>query len=262
MYINHNALEVSILINGKPIQTHHKDGRIYIEAKEGSEYEIRVRNSQCNRVLAVASVDGLNVIDGNTASTDGAGYVVGAYDSYTIKGFRYDDSNVGAFKFVKKENSYAEGKSVGENCGVIGVTVFEEVPQLTLTTNAYYTNTLKTPSDYQYKSGTADYALLSQSVGANWVTTVADASCTCCDRGIPKANSSLRGFDMGSGWGSSKTSKVSETTFEKSGHSKTFEFFYASRESLIEMGIIVKKTNQVAFPQSFPKYATPPKGWR
>ncbi len=72
-----------------------------------------------------------------------------------------------------------------------------------------------------------------------------------------------KGFDMGTSWGEATQSKVVEVTFEKGVLTSTFEIYYASRESLIEMGVPITNDKQVAFPIAFSdsKYATPPKGW-
>jgi hypothetical protein len=253
MIINYASTEVNILVNGKSVAKYHKDGKVYIEAKEGSEYEIEVKNNGFARILAVASVDGLNVLTGEQASVDDAGYVVNSYTSCKIKGFRYSDDGVAAFTFTPKQNSYAASKDDNSviNCGVIGVIVYDEYDSATWTITSAGT-TVNPLEDYGFYKGIPDKNS----------TTV-----TCLNADVNseiKAMSSLRSvssFDMGSGWGKSKESKVTSTKFIRGDVSKTFEIYYASRESLINMGVIQPKLNQVAFPKSFPKYATPPKGW-
>ena len=53
------------------------DGTRYVVGKPGNEYAIRVRNASGERALAVMSVDGVNVITGDTASPSQSGYVLG-----------------------------------------------------------------------------------------------------------------------------------------------------------------------------------------
>ena len=69
-------------------------------------------------------------------------------------------------------------------------------------------------------------------------------------------------FDMGTTWGSSKESKVTRVEFERGSMIYSGDIYYASRKSLIDAGVIGKNGQQVSFPSSFPKYASPPPGWR
>lgn len=237
MNIYYNPMDVNILVNGNSVAKYYKDGKTYIEAKDGSEYEIQIKNNHCQRVLAVASVDGLNVITGEPASIEDSGYVINPYDSFRIKGFRYSDEKVGAFKFVSKDKSYASEKQVSENCGVIGVKIFNDATSYTVTG----TNILKYTVEDIPSSPYIQPLVCDKSYGSNVVM--------CCN------------FDMGSGWGSSKESKVTHTNFERGYVTHTFEFYYASRKALIDMGVIESSAPKISFPKSFPKYATPPKNW-
>ena len=245
MNIYYNNVDVNILVNGHSVAKYYKDGKTYIEAKDGSEYEIQIKNNYFNRVLAVASVDGLNVLTGKLASTEDGGYVINPYNSYKIKGFRYSDEKVGAFKFTSKKNSYAEEKQVSENCGIIGVRIFNDAAAYTYTTSAH---------DY-----TQDYTLKSNFIPkANTNNMYKDMSANCLSSTNNVVNCN---FDMGSTWGSSKDSKVTSTEFERGYVVNSFDFYYASRNALIEMGVIEESTPKVSFPKSFPNYATPPKNW-
>jgi hypothetical protein len=51
----------------------------WIVGTPGHEYTIRIRNATGQRILAVPSVDGVNVITGETASPDQSGYVLDPY---------------------------------------------------------------------------------------------------------------------------------------------------------------------------------------
>src|SRR5215210_6093507 len=57
------ALDVHVLVNGRPLQEYFARGRRYVEALEGAEYEISIRNGLPMRVAVALSVDGLNSID-------------------------------------------------------------------------------------------------------------------------------------------------------------------------------------------------------
>src|SRR5919206_3540866 len=54
--------------DGQPLPVYRHDGRSWIVGTPGHEYTVRLRNLTPARVLAVTSVDGVNVITGDTAS--------------------------------------------------------------------------------------------------------------------------------------------------------------------------------------------------
>lgn len=142
MHNTNYALEV--LVNGRPVQEFYKDSRSFIEARSGTEYTLRFRNNSHKRVLAIFSVDGVEVLKGKAAGQADNGYVVDAFSSIEVKGYRIDDKTVAAFRFSGGAQSYsvvvgAETKDpvtgqvtqekTDRNNGVIGVRVFaEDVP--------------------------------------------------------------------------------------------------------------------------------------
>ena len=52
------------------LDVHRHRGRQYVVGQPGNEYAIRIRNTTGGRVLAVVSVDGVNVVTGETAAPD------------------------------------------------------------------------------------------------------------------------------------------------------------------------------------------------
>ena len=63
-------------------------------------------------------------------------------------------------------------------------------------------------------------------------------------------------FDMGTEWGRKEQSKVYTVEFERGCLAQSFDIYYASRESLIAMGVPIHNVLSVNIPQSFPdKYA-------
>ncbi len=155
MLNSNSSYAVDILVNGNSCKQYHHGGRIFIEAKEESEYEIKIINQDWNRILAVASVDGLNVLTGNPATPEDDGYLVNHFNNIRIKGFRHNKDKVGAFKFTKKTESYATSisPSLEKNCGVIGVILYSEYvnPYRGITGSSY--NTYSTPQptpDWNY----------------------------------------------------------------------------------------------------------------
>lgn len=147
-------IEVDVLINGRPVKQFGQNGRVFIEARVDSEYSIKVRNSNSYRVLAVVSVDGVNVVNGKNANLEGTGYIIPGYSAVDIQGYRRDLSSVGAFKFTKKKKAYAKQVSgTTQNVGVISVAVFKEKekpqPKPTVV-HHWYTEVVEKPVYYPY----------------------------------------------------------------------------------------------------------------
>ena len=95
-------------------------GRAYVVGKPGNEYQLSVRKRQGAEVLAVMSVDGVNVISGETAHPQQSGYVLGAWSGLEVKGWRKNLSRTAAFYFTELGDSYAARTGRPEHVGVIG----------------------------------------------------------------------------------------------------------------------------------------------
>jgi hypothetical protein len=93
----------------------------------GERYMLAIENSTPERVEVVASVDGLDVIDGSDASFRNRGYVVPPWTSVQIDGWRTSQSSVAAFRFSSVADSYAARTGRGRDVGVIGFAFFSEV---------------------------------------------------------------------------------------------------------------------------------------
>ena len=100
--------------------------RTYVAGQHGDRFALRLTNRTPGRVLAVASVDGVNVVSGETAAPDQAGYVLGPYQSYDVIGWRKSTNDVAAFYFTTVPDSYAGRTNRPGNVGVIGLAVFSE----------------------------------------------------------------------------------------------------------------------------------------
>ena len=124
------SFDLNILCNGNRCKQYYHQGKTFIEAKNGSEYVIEIKNNHYKRVLAVGSVDSLNVLTGKTATINDSGYIVDAYAAEKIKGFRFSDEEWAMFRFGYKfyGNTYAQSKEDGseKNCGIIGMKFFYE----------------------------------------------------------------------------------------------------------------------------------------
>jgi len=109
------------------------EGRAYVVGKPGNEYLVTVRNRQGADVLAVMSVDGVNVVTGETAHPLQSGYVLGPWGGVDVKGWRKNLSRTSAFYFTELADSYAARTGRPEHVGVIGVALYRrkaEPPQL------------------------------------------------------------------------------------------------------------------------------------
>ncbi len=106
-----------------PIYEHH--GRYYVVGRPGNEYQIQLSNHSGGDVLAVVSVDGVNVVSGETASWEQSGYVLDTWRTLDINGWRKDLERTAAFYFTRLPDSYAARTGRPDNVGVIGVALFQ-----------------------------------------------------------------------------------------------------------------------------------------
>jgi len=120
------AVDVYDRTTGSALTVYEKDGRRYVVGAPGNEYAVRIRNCTGRRILAVTSVDGVNVITGETASLEQSGYVIEPWGSVEIAGWRKSMSHTAAFYFTNLGDSYAARTGRPFDVGVIGVAVFAE----------------------------------------------------------------------------------------------------------------------------------------
>jgi hypothetical protein len=122
------AADVEILDreSGRVLPIYWHEGERHVAGEPGREYEIRLRNRSDCRLLAVTSVDGVNVITGRTASPRQSGYVLDAWGGVEIDGWRKSMEEVAAFYFTRLPDSYAARTGRPDNVGVIGVALFRE----------------------------------------------------------------------------------------------------------------------------------------
>ena len=121
------ALTVRLLDSfGSVLPTYDLGSRSYVTGRHGDRYVIDIRNNTGQRFEAVASVDGLDVIDGRSASPAKRGYLIAPWGSVQIEGFRRNLDEVAEFRFGSVSNSYAARTGTDRNVGVIGVAFFDE----------------------------------------------------------------------------------------------------------------------------------------
>lgn len=111
---------------GRALPALRSGSRVVGVGAPGERYALSIENSTGSRFEVVASVDGLDVLDGESASFGKRGYLVGAYSSVLIDGFRRSDAEVAAFRLGDVARSYAASKGKARNVGVLGFALFEE----------------------------------------------------------------------------------------------------------------------------------------
>jgi hypothetical protein len=224
-----------------PIYTH--EGRRYVVGKPGNEYAIRVRNGGSGRALTVMSVDGVNVITGDTASPSQSGYVLDPHGTFEITGWRTSQSRTAAFFFTTLANSYATRTGRPDNVGVIGVAVFRERPRVV--------------PQFGGRMQRQD----SRDAPGEEVDRAASAS------PAPSADSAMaeKKSQLGTGYGRSETSYAQYTDFQRASDTptETIAIYYDSYENLLAQGVPVGRTPIArARPEPFPdwgRFAPPPR---
>ena len=121
-------LDVSIhdRATGRALPLWRHQGELYVAGEPEREYEIRLRGVAARRVLAVTSVDGVNVLTGQSAALDQPGYVIDGWSAGVIDGWRKSLDEVAAFVFTTPRRSYATRTGRPDDVGVIGVAMFVE----------------------------------------------------------------------------------------------------------------------------------------
>jgi len=121
------AITVSIVDpNGSPLDALKVGDRTYVIGHDGERYSIVMTNHTNHRFESVATVDGLDVVNGHPASLEYRGYILGPFARIEVDGFRQSQSAVAAFRFSRVSESYAAQTSGDRNVGVIGVAFFSE----------------------------------------------------------------------------------------------------------------------------------------
>ena len=112
---------------GQPLRLYQHQGEYWVAGRPGASYAIDITNRTGSRILAVISVDGVNALDGKTASSaPDDGYVFNPRQNWAITGWRKSDNQVAAFYFSESDASYAARTGRPSDVGVIGVALFRE----------------------------------------------------------------------------------------------------------------------------------------
>jgi hypothetical protein len=109
------------------LPVHESGGKRFVEGRAGAAYSLWIKNRCRSRVEVVLSVDGLDVIDGKSASFAKRGYVIAPGETLEVKGWRTGWDSVARFEFSSVGASYANQRhGDARNVGVVGMAVFGE----------------------------------------------------------------------------------------------------------------------------------------
>lgn len=208
-------------------------GRLYVVGAPGQRYAVELTNRLGERVLAVVSVDGVNVLSGQTAAPTQSGYVLDAGRRYAINGWRKSLDEVAQFVFTALPDSYAARTGRPQHVGVIGVAAFREKPA----------PVVLAPPPEAVSSAPASSA---KSAGAGAAADAASGGALREER-APAAAPRL-----GTGHGEREHSPTRLTDFERAGETpdEVLTIYYDSRANLVARGIL--RPPRVADPQPFP----------
>ena len=126
------SYQLEVIVNGRPAAEYYARGRTYVEALQGAEYELRLRNHSPDRVAVALSVDGLNTIDArHTSAWNASKWVIEPYQTITISGWQMSSERARHFYFTNERDSYGAKLGQTANLGVISAVFFRERGRIT-----------------------------------------------------------------------------------------------------------------------------------
>ena len=241
------SVDVYDRTSGTVLAVYEKDGQRYVIGTPGHEYEVRIRNRTGERILAVTSVDGVNVVSGETASPAQSGYVIDAHGSVDIAGWRRSLERTAAFYFTDLGDSYAARTGRPNDVGVIGVAVFRERPRENALSSLRDKIATHEEARRERSDAPASPAPAEQS-GANRQADAAAAGSAKESRTFAAAPK------LGTGFGRDETSHAQRVRFERASASpvETIAIQYDRRDNLIAMGVLPPPRYAQRAPDPFP----------
>lgn len=238
---------------GRELPVHWHEGRAYVVGKPGNEYQVILRNRRSEDVLAVVSVDGVNVLSGQTAAAGQGGYVVGARDRVDIRGWRKSLGEVASFYFTSLGDSYAARTERPGNVGVIGVALFRRAPRIE-----------PLPDPLPFEERFRDERSKSERHDA---PAQADATGPLAKRQAQaESRAAAPSAPLGTGHGRREESRAYYTAFERATREpeETIAIYYDSYRNLVAQGVLqpyAGRRDPKPFPSTF--VPDPPRshGW-
>jgi hypothetical protein len=230
---------------GRRLQVYWHQGRAYVVGKPGNEYQVSLRSRQGDDVLAVVSVDGVNVLTGETAAPYQSGYLLEARGGYDILGWRKSTAETAAFYFTALSDSYAGRTGRPENVGVIGVAVFRK-KQVQPPPPA-----VRPFPRSESHSGLYSYER-ERSIAGRRDLDMSDNA---------MAQGKAAEAPLGTGHGRRETSHVTYVDFERASNSpaEVISLYYDSYRNLVARGVIREPAPRpLPYPRPFPGFVPDP----
>lgn len=231
---------------GRELPVYRHKGEYWIAGRPGARYSISLRNNTGRRLMSVVSVDGVNVITGESAAFDQNGYVLTGGQSYDVTGWRKSDNEVAAFHFTKARKSYASRTGRPFDVGVIGVAVFRERPPM-----RHYHDRHRAPWDDQWfepRSGE-----LYERMDREKSSPKAESGPMGKSRSLGDADQ--RTSRLGTGHGRREYDRIGHTSFERlhASPDEVISIRYDSYANLVARGVIPQyRHDHHRHPRPFP----------
>lgn len=271
---------VEVLIDGRPARTFAHHGESYVLGERGRRYTLLVRNHSGRRVEVVATVDGRDVLDGRPGSFGKRGYLLPAWGTVTIEGWRLSAHEIAAFRFSSVGASYAARTGDARQVGVIGVAIFPERP---LPPPTYQPYTAEEPQwreherDDEYRLGELGRPRVNQAPASSARSEgPAGDGAHASESAAPRAARapSYERPGLGTAFGERHYAPVTNVPFERANETRPSSLIglrYNDAHGLMALGIDLtpwrrhydeaqRRRYATPFPAQ-PEYATPPPGW-
>ncbi|MGH8133717.1 MAG: hypothetical protein ACRETP_10875 [Steroidobacteraceae bacterium] len=241
--------------SGAALAAYYHRGEYWVAGRPGARYAIQIRNCTGGRLLAVTSVDGVNVVSGASAGWGQAGYVFNPGARYQITGWRKSNSEVADFTFADAADSYAERTGRPANVGVIGVALFRESEPQTVYVPPRITLRESVVSEGESR------ALAGQSPAATAAPSAAPWAGRAGGLAADQAQAPARWYTppmpaakLGTGHGEREYSYVVDTEFQRMRPEpdQVIRIRYDSFENLVAMGIVRRPRPTPLTPNPFP----------
>jgi hypothetical protein len=244
-------------------------GRAYVVGKPGNEYQVTVRNQLGQDVLAVISVDGVNVVSGQTASPAQSGYVLDAWRELDVKGWRKSLNRTAAFYFTSLPDSYAARTGRPDDVGVIGIALFRRKPEPPPVYFDWHSQRRRNEAEGRaYPAPAPEAPSGAQAPAASQAPSDSQAAPAEKSLGAARDFSSgaraKREERLGTGHGRSERSDARHVTFERATDhpEEVITLYYDSYQNLVRRGIIAAAAPEPREPRPFPsRFAPDPPRW-
>jgi hypothetical protein len=223
--------------SGRALPMYPFKGDLWVAGEPGARYAVQLHNESRGRLLNVVSVDGVNVVSGDTAAFDQTGYVLDSLQRYDVSGWRKSSREIAAFEFTRAPRSYASRTGRPDDVGVIGVAVFRE----------------KQPSwrerEEERRSERDSHGRSAPGASAGPI-----AKSGAANKAFQFDNNGPVEQALGTGHGDRERDRVGSTEFERRSQrpDEIIRIRYDSYANLVEMGVIPTYRGRPRDPSPFP----------